>query len=112
MDISKRKFKTIEGVDSIAVWVEVPRYKTKGMLWWKKAYYDEADLIWAPVSRSGGLIMESRPEAPATFPNISAAREFIKKIQAPKKEVIIEAAETKVIDMTTLKKNSHGKQAN
>lgn len=99
MDISKRRFKIKEGFETFTVMVEVPKYKTRGAFWWKESYYDEADLQWAIVTSAGNLLYEGSPAPVATFKSMSAAREFIKHIQTPARETIVEAPETRVVEM-------------
>lgn len=95
----------MEGVNAFSVWVEVPKYKKP---WFRKAYYDEKELIWAIVGSDGNLIYARSSARPSSFPSMSAAREFIKKIQAAKKETVIEAAEAREVQLTPAKETSSG----
>ncbi len=92
MDLKNRKFRITEAVNGFSVEVEVPKYKRASLLlrlFGAKAYYDEKDLQWAPVTVSGNVLLRGQQIPFATFPNITNAREFVKKIQAPKKTTVI-----------------------
>lgn len=95
MDITKRRFKITEEVKGFSVEVEVPKFKTKMKwfiwgLWGRRVhYYDENDLQWAPVTIKGTLLYAGQQIPFASFPSMSAAREFVKSIQAPKRETIV-----------------------
>ncbi len=84
MYISNKRFKIVEaGVNDFKVYVEVPKYKKT---WYGRAYYDGKDLIWAIVGSDGNLIMKGSQVQPATFRNMTTARQFVADIKAIKEE--------------------------
>lgn len=67
---------------------QVPKFKYRIWRWF--GYYDEEDLQWAPVTIQGTLLYQKGARIPfAVFPNMSSAREFVKKAQAPKRETLV-----------------------